>query len=41
MPTSQPLSNEVSPVAPSVPPRGLKRRSIVVMIVLTIVTFGL
>ena len=41
MPASEPLSNEASPVAPSVPTRGLKRRSVVLMIVLTIVTFGL
>jgi|SRR5437762_363996 len=41
MPLSEPLSNGVSPVAPSVPRRGLKRRSVVLMIVFAIVTSGL
>jgi hypothetical protein len=41
MPVSEPLGKDKSAVARSISPTGLKRRSVVLMIVLTILTFGL
>jgi hypothetical protein len=41
MPASEPLGKDERTVVPSVAPIGLKRRSVILMIVFTIVTFGL
>ena len=41
MPVNEPLIKDVTPVASSVPSFDLKRRSVLLMIVLTIITFGL
>src|SRR5207249_6887538 len=41
MPANEPLSKDETTIPRSVPPTGLKRRSIVLMIVLAIVTLGL
>lgn len=41
MPAGDPLTRDQSTITPSVRPTGLKRRSVILMIVLTIVTFGL
>lgn len=41
MPASEPLTKDESTVVGSVAPTGLKRRSVILMIVLAIVTFGL
>jgi uncharacterized protein DUF4234 len=41
MSESEPLSTNESRIAPPVPPTRIKRRSVVLMIVLTVVTFGL
>lgn len=41
MPASEPLSKDEPTVVASVAPVGLKRRSVILMIVFTVVTFGL